>query len=197
MITQIQRWRRFFAELAGVSPEAECETDKGWSIVFFFSNVRIEHSDCQQYFLTRKMACRSCHLPSRHAVRRISESPLDGLLCVWFQGGSERPEYKTPQLTLPCARMVFHGRNHPENSCNRTLAEPPGNSWNAPSGRFPLPLPAPRSASPTRVRAGRDQSPTDLPGELLNLASIMALRVCFWPFNLVFFLDANQLVIAA
>src|SRR5208283_343972 len=41
MITQIQRWRRFFAELAGSCPEAECETDKGWSIVFFFSNVRI------------------------------------------------------------------------------------------------------------------------------------------------------------
>ena len=43
MITQIQRWRRFFAELAGSSPEAECETDKGWSIVFFFSNVRIQN----------------------------------------------------------------------------------------------------------------------------------------------------------
>jgi hypothetical protein len=24
----------------------------------------------------------------------------------------------------------------------------------------------------------------------------MALQVCFWPFNLVLFLDANQLVIA-
>ena len=43
MITQIQRWRRFFAELAGSSPDAECETDKGWSIVFFFSNVSFQH----------------------------------------------------------------------------------------------------------------------------------------------------------
>ena len=135
----------------------------------------------------------------RPGMRCAGSAKARSMACIasGFQGGTERPECKTPQLTLPCARMVFHGRNHPENSCNRTLAEPPGNSWNAPSGRFPLPLPAPRSASPTRVRAGRDQSPTDLPGELLNLASIMALRVCFWPFNLVFFLDANQLVIAA
>jgi hypothetical protein len=42
MITQIQRWRRFFAELAGSGPKAECETDKGWSIVFFFSNARFQ-----------------------------------------------------------------------------------------------------------------------------------------------------------
>jgi hypothetical protein len=40
MITQIQRWRRFFAEFVGSGPEAERETDKGWSIVVFFSNVR-------------------------------------------------------------------------------------------------------------------------------------------------------------
>jgi hypothetical protein len=46
------------------------------------------------------------------------------------------------------------------------------------------------------VRAGTGESATDLPGELLNLAAIMALQVCFWLFSLVSILDANQRVIA-
>jgi hypothetical protein len=40
MITQIQRWRRFLVESAGGCPELEFETDKGWSIAFFFSHVQ-------------------------------------------------------------------------------------------------------------------------------------------------------------
>jgi hypothetical protein len=42
MITQIQRWRRFFVGSAGGCPRSEFETDKGWSIAFFFSYVRLQ-----------------------------------------------------------------------------------------------------------------------------------------------------------
>jgi hypothetical protein len=37
----------------------------------------LEHSVYQQHFLIRKMASRSYHLPSRHAVRPITENSLD------------------------------------------------------------------------------------------------------------------------
>jgi hypothetical protein len=60
MITQIQRWRRFFVESAGGCPESEFETDKGWSIAFFsyaplrafglistFSHIRTGRRDAQ------------------------------------------------------------------------------------------------------------------------------------------------------
>jgi hypothetical protein len=83
-----------------------------------------KHSDYQQYFLIRKMACGSRQLPSRHAVRPVTESPLNELHCVWFQSGMERAECDTPQLTLPRARMVLDGRNYPANSCSQALAEP-------------------------------------------------------------------------
>ena len=77
----------------------------------------LEHSDCQQYFLIRKMAFRSYYSSSRHAVRPIAENPPDGSNCAWFQGGTERSEGKAPQLTPPCVRMVFDGRKRAANSC--------------------------------------------------------------------------------
>jgi hypothetical protein len=41
MITQIQRCRRFLVWSSGGCPGLERETDKGWSIAFFFSYVRV------------------------------------------------------------------------------------------------------------------------------------------------------------
>src|SRR5208282_23260 len=41
MITQIHRWRRFFVESTGGCPRSECETERGWSIAFFFAYFRL------------------------------------------------------------------------------------------------------------------------------------------------------------
>lgn len=80
------------------------------------------HSVSQQYFLIRKMTCRSYLLKSRHAVRPITENPLAGLNYARFQSGSEKRGCKAPQLTPPCARMVLDGRIHSENSCSQALS---------------------------------------------------------------------------
>jgi hypothetical protein len=86
--------------------------------------------------------------------------------------------------TIPQIVAAGHLPGLPGDSRNRRPLGWPGNR---PNERFPLPLQARCSATLRTVRAGRDEFPADLPGELLNLASITALRVCFWSLNLVYF----------
>ena len=68
------------------------------------------------------------------------------------------------------------------------------------AGRISVHLSAFWSRSLTGVRAAWDRFSSRLPGVPLNLASTMALQVCFGPsiepLNEVFLLDANRPVIA-
>jgi len=162
MITQIQRWRRFFAELAGSSPEAEFETDKGWSIVVFFSNVRIQNIRIVYNIFSHA----KWHVEAtiyRPGMRCAGSAKARSTACFASGSGTERRGLNKKPHNSPflAHAWYFDGRIHPANSCNR---------------RFPLPLHASSSTSLPRVRAGRVELPTDLPDELLNSVSIGLCR---------------------
>lgn len=117
---------------------------------------------------SRKTRSRVCLAPGfRVELRGLNAKPHNSprLACAWY-------------LMDDGGRQIVAFRGLPSRR---------GDSRNALVRRFPLPLPFLWSTSLTRVRAGKDKSPSRLPGVLPNLASIMALQAYFGPFSGVFF----------
>jgi hypothetical protein len=65
----------FFCGVGGLKPRGRMRNRQRLvHLLLLLECQGSKHSDYQQYFLIRKMECRSHHLSSRHAVRPITEN---------------------------------------------------------------------------------------------------------------------------
>ena len=149
MITQIQRWRRFFAELAGSSPEAECETDRGWSIVFFFSNVSFQNirivSNIFSYAKWNAEA--TIYRPGMRCAGSLKARAVAGI-APGFR--AEWRDQNAISHNSPCLARAWYFM---DDTTPQIVA----------AGQFPVHLPASWSTSLTKVRAGKDEFLPDGP----------------------------------
>jgi hypothetical protein len=141
-----------------------------------------KHSDYQQYFLIRKMECRSHHLSSRHAVRPFTENQSMVQIAPDFKA-----ELKDRDTTAHNSPRLARARHLMDDAMGKIVA-----TWAilVASPGFPV-----NKSYQSAGRRGRVSCRTGWRAGAVGFDHGSEVR--YWPFNLAFPFDANRLVIAA